>query len=104
MADTSAPGDLEHVQDFINTLDLLPDAQDDLTDPSVLASWLSERGLLDPDTRLTDDDLARARAVREALRALCVANAGGEADDGALQQIQAAADGAALRLRLDAGQ
>jgi predicted RNA-binding Zn ribbon-like protein len=103
MADTRAPGELQNIQDFINTLDLIPDGEEKLTDPAALASWLGGRGLLDPDARLTDEDLVRARALREALRALCVVNAGGEPDDGALQQVQVAADGADLRLRLAPG-
>jgi predicted RNA-binding Zn ribbon-like protein len=99
MADTVAPGELELVKGFINSIDYAPDVNEAWTDPSALAAWLGERDLLDPDAPLSNRDLARAKEVREALRALCVANAGGTADDGALEQIQAAAEGADLALR-----
>jgi predicted RNA-binding Zn ribbon-like protein len=99
MADTSAPGELRLVQDFINTLDLLPDGKDDWSDPAALAAWLGDRQLLKPRAQLSEDDLRRAQALREALRSLCVANAGGEPDDGALREIQSAADRAGVRLR-----
>ncbi|MCD6052978.1 MAG: hypothetical protein K0Q96_170, partial [Rubrobacteraceae bacterium] len=40
-----APGDLELIRDFINTLDVLPDT-DKIGDPASLASWLAEHRLV----------------------------------------------------------
>jgi hypothetical protein len=71
----AAPGDLELVRDFVNTLDVLP-GTDELDDPASLASWLIEHRLVATLPTLTDEDLARARSLREALRALLLANAG----------------------------
>jgi hypothetical protein len=69
----AAPGDLELVRDFINTLDVLPDT-DKIGDPAKLASWLAEHRLVPTQPTLTEEDLGRARSLREALRALLLAN------------------------------
>jgi predicted RNA-binding Zn ribbon-like protein len=71
----AAPGDLEVVRDFVNTLDVLP-ATDEIENPASLASWLTEHRLVPAPPALTDEDLTRARSLREALRALLLANAG----------------------------
>jgi predicted RNA-binding Zn ribbon-like protein len=71
----AAPGDLELVRDFVNTLDFLPDT-DGIGDPASLASWLAEHRLVPARPTLTEEDLGRARALREALRTLLLANAG----------------------------
>src|ERR1039458_1570421 len=39
-----APGELEQVREFVNTLDVLPGSEE-LTDPGALARWLSDHGL-----------------------------------------------------------
>jgi predicted RNA-binding Zn ribbon-like protein len=71
----AAPGDLERVRDFVNTLDILPNT-DEIGDPASLASWLVEHHLVPTRPTLTEEDLGRARSLREALRALLLANAG----------------------------
>jgi predicted RNA-binding Zn ribbon-like protein len=71
----AAPGDLEVVRDFVNILDVLPDT-DEINDRTSLASWLIEHRLVTTLPTLTDEDLARAQSLREALRAFLVANAG----------------------------
>jgi hypothetical protein len=71
----AAPGDLELVRDFVNTLDILPDT-DTIGDPASLASWLVEHRLVPTRPTLNQEDLGRARRLREALRALLLANAG----------------------------
>jgi predicted RNA-binding Zn ribbon-like protein len=71
----AAPGDLELVRDFVNTLDVLP-GTDTIGDPASLASWLADHRLVPARPTLTEEDLGRARALREALRALLLANAG----------------------------
>ena len=69
-----APGDLALVQSFINShYDLEFEHGADLfATPTALAAWLTRRGL--PTGTLTDVDVRRAIAVREALRALARAN------------------------------
>ena len=71
----AAPGELELVRDFINTLDVLPDT-DKIGDFASLASWVAEHRLVPTQPTLTEDALGRARSLREALRALLLANAG----------------------------
>jgi predicted RNA-binding Zn ribbon-like protein len=103
MSETQEPTGLKRVRDFINSIDLIPDAKDDWTDPAALAAWLREHGWVDGEVTATSSDLTRAVAVRESLRALTVANSGGELDPEALPRIQAAADRAGLAVRFDRG-
>jgi predicted RNA-binding Zn ribbon-like protein len=90
----AAPGDLELVRDFINTLDVLP-GTDEIGDPASLTSWLAEHHLVPTQPTLTEEDLRRARNLREALRALLLANVGflltpesAEAFDNALGSVR----------------
>jgi predicted RNA-binding Zn ribbon-like protein len=71
----AAPGELELVRDFVNTLDVLP-GTDEIGDPASLASWLVEQRLVPTRPTLTEEDLGHARTLREALRVLLLANAG----------------------------
>ncbi|WP_116946964.1 CGNR zinc finger domain-containing protein [Jiangella endophytica] len=76
-ASTPAPGRLETVRRFVNTLDI--DAGTDaLTSPGQLVGWLSSADLLTGTTGGGRDDLVHAVAVREALRDVLAANHGGE--------------------------
>lgn len=72
---TAAPGRLELVRSFVNTRDL-DQSTDQLADISGLTSWLLENGLLDDGETadVTEVDRDRAIAVREAFRALLLAN------------------------------
>jgi len=68
-----APGRLAFVQAFLNSFwDLDAAGVDRWTDPTRYAAWLGERGF-EPGTA-TAADLARAVELREALRALALAN------------------------------
>lgn len=97
-----APGPLGRVQAFINTLDI-EDAQEDLTDPAALTSWLREHALLDGATRADGTDLGRARRLREALRELAAAHNGLPADvEQATGQVNRATARARLSPRIDA--
>jgi predicted RNA-binding Zn ribbon-like protein len=69
-----APGELELVRDFVNTLEV-DDGTEHLADPAALAVWLAERGLMRGRTA-DAGDLARARRLREGLRALLLENNG----------------------------
>jgi predicted RNA-binding Zn ribbon-like protein len=97
-----APGELEHVRDFVNTIDVEQDAER-LTSPARLAAWLVDRGLASPGLAASELDLENALTLREALRAILLAHNG---DDSAPAQAAAALDEAArrssLRLRFDA--
>src|SRR5215212_1155471 len=93
----AAPEDLELVRDFVNTRDVLP-GTDEIEDPSSLASWLVEHRLVATPPELSGEDLARARSLREALRALLLANANFALASEALDN---AAASARLRIRAD---
>jgi predicted RNA-binding Zn ribbon-like protein len=88
-----ADGDLRLVQDFVNTLDR-EHGNDLLDGTDGLAAWLEHRGL-DADG-LRPRDVARAIEVREALRALLLANNGGPAAPEAHAVLEDAARRAGL--------
>jgi predicted RNA-binding Zn ribbon-like protein len=96
----AAPGDLELVRDFVNTLDVLP-GTDEIGDPASLASWLAEHRLTPLPPVLTDEDLARARSLREALRGLLLANAGFPLASEVAEAFDNAAASTCLRARVD---
>ena len=96
----AAPGDLELVRDFVNTLDILPGTER-FGDPVSLALWLADHRLVPSSPTLTNEDLARARRLREALRAFLLANAGLPLDPGAAAAFDDAAGPVRLRARVD---
>jgi predicted RNA-binding Zn ribbon-like protein len=96
----AAPGDLELVRDFVNTLDVLPGTEQ-IGTPSSLALWLTEHTLVPTLPTLTGEDLARARSLREALRAFLLVNAGLPFSPEAAEDFDAAAGGVGLRARAD---
>jgi predicted RNA-binding Zn ribbon-like protein len=85
----AAPGDLALIQRFVNTADREA-GTDDLGDPEALAAWLAAAGLAPAGERV--DEAARERVVdlREALRALLLANHGGAPDAGAVATLDGA--------------
>ena len=98
---SAAPGELELVRAFLNTADI-ESGSDELASPAELATWLSERSLLESGASAGDQDLERSIKLREALRALCYANSSGELDPEAAPVLDAAAERAGLRLRFAA--
>ena len=100
MASNPAPGDLELVRSFINTWDAEDDAES-LPGPAALRDWLAERDLLELGARVTAADHQRALALREALRALLMANAGLDLDPRAGRTLDDAARRARLGVRFD---
>jgi len=73
-----APGRLALVQAFVNTVDL-EHGREMLSSPVRLSTVLEELGLLERRARATRAHLARALALRQALRSLALANNGGTA-------------------------
>jgi predicted RNA-binding Zn ribbon-like protein len=102
MPSNPAPGALDLVRRFVNTVDLV-DGGDELADPERLGAWLAANGLAGPAERFDAADLERARAFREALRALLHANAGHGLRPGAVQELNRAAGGAGLVVRFGPG-
>jgi predicted RNA-binding Zn ribbon-like protein len=95
-----APGALESVRAFVNTLDVEQETEA-LESPAALAAWLADHGLLAEAEEARPAELRRAVEVRESLRALMLGHAGPDEDDA--QRAAAALDRAARRGRLRAG-
>lgn len=83
-----APGDLAHIQAFVNTLQIV-DGHDDLGSPSDLERWLRDAGLAPPDLgTLGESDLRRTIELREALRSLLLVCCGQPADPAAVAVLE----------------
>ena len=96
-----APARLGLVQRFVNTV--APEwRQEMLGSPSRLRVVLHGLGLVPAATPVSENDLRRALALREALRALALANNGGPRAPGA-ERIVADAAAGALGIRFEAG-
>jgi len=94
-----APGRLGLVQAFLNTFwDLEGHGAERWTEPGVYAAWLGERGF-GCDGGVGAPDLARAIELREALRALALANH----DDAAAPEAEAVLDRIAAEVAPHAG-
>ena len=96
---SSAPGDLETVRSFVNTLDV-EEGTDELDNTAGLAEWLAEAGLYDGEEP-SERDLSRAVDFREGLRSLLLANNGVEAGDDSAARLNAALDGASSEVRFE---
>lgn len=101
MSTMSAPGDLELVRAFVNTLDI-DDRIEELATPAALVAWLRERGLLRGGSATTAD-LTNARRLREALRVLLLANNGVSVRKEAALTLNRAARRADLGVHFDPG-
>jgi predicted RNA-binding Zn ribbon-like protein len=97
-----APGRLQLVQRFVNTVDF-EHGREMLSDPARLGAVLTELGLLEPDTTVTDAELRRALGVREALRSLALANNGGTIERSDLEILEQAAAGGRLVVEFGPG-
>ena len=87
-----APGGLRLVQTFVNTNDR-EGGRDELGTPEQLRAWLAGQGLPGGDTSHMPEDLKKALEVREALRALALANNGAPLDTAVTETLdQIAAD------------
>lgn len=91
MSTAAAPNGLDLVIDFVNTLDV--DAgQDELNAPGALDAWLAERELTSPPAApASEADHRHAIELRDALRALMLANNGEAGDEGAGEELERAA-------------
>jgi predicted RNA-binding Zn ribbon-like protein len=94
----AAPGELELVRDFVNTRDL-GKRTDRIDAPEALSSWLAGRSFVPDPPGVTEDDVTRVRSLREALRAMLLANAGFPLDPKAVDAFNDAARAARLGVR-----
>jgi predicted RNA-binding Zn ribbon-like protein len=94
-----APGRLALVQRFVNTR--LHDFGIDRLGTAAKADvWLRAHGLLTPGASLDEADVARLHRVREALRALAVANRDGQLDPSAPDELRRVGRTATIRVHL----
>jgi predicted RNA-binding Zn ribbon-like protein len=94
-----APGRLALVQRFVNT-QLHDFGIDRLGTAAKADVWLRAHGLLAPGASLDEADVARLHRVREALRALAVANRDGELDPSAPDELRRVGRTATIRVHL----
>ena len=93
---------MELLQSFVNTRwDLDRDQEDQLRTPTELARWLRDRGLLEPGSKLGDEDLGRALEVREGLRALLFVNNGADPNQEAIERLNHALNRPGLEVRFE---
>jgi predicted RNA-binding Zn ribbon-like protein len=97
MAVTEIPEQLDLVRKFVNSLDV-EESKDELDTTASLAAWLSAHGLAGEDSP-SEDDRRRAVGLREALRALLLANTGEPLDPGAVETLNRVAGELDLQLR-----
>jgi predicted RNA-binding Zn ribbon-like protein len=97
------PHELEPVIDFINTLDVEKQV-DSLASPNELSSWLRSQELLSHDApQAQKADLSSAIELREALRALALANNGNQQSPEAWATLDRAARAGKLSVHFDQG-
>ena len=96
--DQTAPGDLELVREYVNTLDM-DRGDEQLSTPRELAAWLADHDLLPGNVKLGAADLRRAVELRESLRGLLLANNGVALDRGDVEVLDREGAAAALAVR-----
>ena len=96
---TPAPEPLRLVQEFVNTLDAEA-GEDLLAGRETFSAWLQEQGLAAAGAEPRDRDIATARELREALRALLRVNAGADPDREAAAIVNRMSSRAPVRVEL----
>jgi predicted RNA-binding Zn ribbon-like protein len=95
-----APEPLEIVRQFVNTYDV-ESGSDELGDAASVQEWFREHDLIDAGTRVKPAEQRRAIELREALRALLLANNGEPLDAGAVDVLNTVAQRSPLEARFD---
>ena len=96
---SAAPGQLDLVQSFLNTLDLEA-GRDDLADVHAAQAWLAAHRLVSPGTEYDDADRRRLVEVRGAIQGLVAANGGAGLQRRAVTTLNEAARRVRLGVRL----
>jgi predicted RNA-binding Zn ribbon-like protein len=97
-----APGLLGLVQAFVNTIDL-EGGEDHAGEAEALRRWLRAHALIGEGDAVGPADVRLVGQVREALRALALANHEGVADEEAVRKLNRLAEGLRLTLRFEGG-
>lgn len=100
MQRNEAPGELELVRRFVNTLDV-EEGSDELDGPDSLLGWFARMDLLDDGATAEEGDLERALALREGIRSLLLANNGEGLEPADLRELNCAAGSVRLTVRFD---
>jgi predicted RNA-binding Zn ribbon-like protein len=95
-----APGELELVRLFVNTLEV-DTGDDELSSPATLQAWLEGNGLVRGGA-VSSADLHSARRLREAIRGLLLENNGMSTRKEAAVTLSRAASRGGIALRFDA--
>ena len=98
MQRNEAPGELELVRRFVNTRDI-EEGSDELHSPDALLTWFAGVDLLDDEAAADAEDLERALALREGIRALLLANSGEETETGRIRELNRAIGSVCLIVR-----
>jgi predicted RNA-binding Zn ribbon-like protein len=97
-----APGRLELLQRFINSHNHdFPPEWDRIGTPAKARAWLRQKRLVAPGTRVSDADVACLIELREALRALAIANQRGGPKAAAIDAIRELSATARLNVAID---
>jgi predicted RNA-binding Zn ribbon-like protein len=97
-----APGRLELLQRFVNTYNHdFPRDWDRIGTPEQAQAWLRQKELVAPGTRVSDADVARLVELREAIRALAIANQRGEPEAAATRALRELSASAPLGIAVD---
>jgi predicted RNA-binding Zn ribbon-like protein len=97
-----APGRLELLQRFVNSYNHdFPREWDRIGTPNRAQAWLRQKRLLARGDRVSDADVARLRELREAIRALAIANQGGQPEAAATDVIRRVSGMAQLSIAID---
>jgi predicted RNA-binding Zn ribbon-like protein len=99
-----APGRLELLQRFINSYNHdFPRDWVRIGSAERARAWLRQKRLVAPGDPITDADAARLRELREAIRALVIANQGGRPPAAATDVVREASRAAQLSVAIDDG-
>jgi len=97
-----APGRLELLQRFVNSYNHdFPSEWDRLGTQEKAQAWLQQKRLLGQDVQIAAADAARLRELREAIRALTIANQSGRPDAASAGVVRRASRTARLRVAID---
>jgi predicted RNA-binding Zn ribbon-like protein len=97
-----APGRLELLQRFVNSYNHdFPREWDRIGTPDKAQAWLRQKRLVAPGDRVSDADVARLRELREAIRALAIANQSGQPGAAATDTIRRVSGRAQLSVAID---
>ena len=100
--DRGGPGRLELLQRFVNTYSHdFPSDWDRIGTPEKAAAWLREKGLVAPGDRVSQADVGRLHELREAIRALAIANQALQPDPAATAAIRELSGEARLEIAFD---